>query len=272
MKRRGFTMTELLVVLIIIVALIAILLPMVNRARKSAGLSRMRSDLGTITTALQQYKNDHGDYPRAKWDADGAPNMPVLGAALFAPGPAIGVGADGADGPGFRLRRGAGTDNTLNTSDDVLQGRVYGPYLKDGIFGLRVDSSTGAVDVLDTWGNPIQYYPKRPGLFNPHDNTATTADEPYRELVNLPDTSDVILKALLNQEDGSANVGAMRIMLGDDDQSNFIDAGESLRGEDVGFVLVSSGPDGGFETPSGATTAKQIQSITESDDVYNLQR
>lgn len=250
--RKGFTLIELIVVIGIIALLAAIAVPVINGARKSAAITKAKTDLQTITTALEQYRIDHGDYPRAEWDTDNALNMPVLGWALFSPGPLTGIGADGANGPGFRIRAGG-------------QGRVYGPYLKDGALDVRMDATTGAVDVLDTWGNPIQYYPKRPGKFNQSTGPVAT-----RELI-----APVVagrLDALLNQHDGTANLPAMWIMLGDDNQNNVIDGSEIFRAEGVRFILISGGADGVVDAPTGATPAEQIQSMEKVDDVYNFSR
>lgn len=254
--RRGFSLIELLVVIGILAILISVLTPMVIHSRHTANVTRMRADLQAISTALEQYKLDHGDYPRARWDADMALNMPVLGAALFAPGPAVGLGADGADGPGFRTR----VPN---------QGRIYGPYLKDGTFALRVDQTTGAVYVLDRWDVPIEYYPCRPGQFIAH-----TGPIASRELIAPPEVIDGPndigrQNSLLNQDDGSANLAGLRITLGDIDQNNLIDSGETLK-LDRPFVLASGGPSGDFFQPTGATAQEQVDSMRKSDDVFNF--
>ena len=61
--------------------------------------------------------------------------------AFWAPIPLI-TAADGADGPGFRVR---GT-----------QGTVYGPYLDADKF------KTIGLAIVDSFGNPILYYPANP--------------------------------------------------------------------------------------------------------------
>jgi prepilin-type N-terminal cleavage/methylation domain-containing protein len=173
---RGFTLVELLVVIGIIVLLISILLPMVNKARKDAKRVSISSDLMGISQALDQYKDDFGDYPRLTsafpTDSNGkATTTPSTGAvalcwALIAPGPATQDGAGNPSvtpdpgAPGFRLH-GTG------------QGKVYGAYLntdryrvgnmpKSGIAvtippASPIDDSNTAI--ADSEGNVILYFP-----------------------------------------------------------------------------------------------------------------
>ena len=160
-SRVGFTLVELLVVIGIIVLLISILLPMVNRAYRQAVRTSMAADLQVISQALEAYDHDFGSYPKPDATIPSAwKGSVILCWALVAPGPAA---QDGADGPGFRLR---GT-----------QGDVKGPYLPADRFKIGTVDGNGIVqpptsamlfndqqDVLaDRFGHPILYFARNGG-------------------------------------------------------------------------------------------------------------
>lgn len=88
-KRWAFTLTELLVVIGIIVALAAIGLPMALRSYKYASKTRTQADLQAISTALNAYRQDFGDYPRiGEKDSSGMGcnvGAAILGKALIGP-------------------------------------------------------------------------------------------------------------------------------------------------------------------------------------------
>lgn len=68
-NHRGFTVLEFLIVLAIIIILIAILLPNLQKARQKSDDERLVSDLKAFALGLEQYKQVCGSYP-AKIERD----------------------------------------------------------------------------------------------------------------------------------------------------------------------------------------------------------
>ncbi len=64
MRRRGFTLIELIVVVAIIIILAAILLPMITNRIDDARISRLASEYRTIKTAVAMYYADVGALPQ----------------------------------------------------------------------------------------------------------------------------------------------------------------------------------------------------------------
>lgn len=94
MKRRGFTLVELLVVIGIILVIAGIALPALIKAYSHSEKSKGRADLNTIAVCLEAYKQDYGDYPRLPTDpVTGNPvantGAAILCKALVGPGNAI---------------------------------------------------------------------------------------------------------------------------------------------------------------------------------------
>jgi type II secretory pathway pseudopilin PulG len=136
-RRNGFTIMEIFVVIAIILVLGTILLAAVSHIRRKAEINGEQLDFQAISAALENYRNDFGDYPRnfqlATWDTalgtsppTTPPLYPSLATALMGPGPGapqnIGSGqiftaGDGADGPGFRTQ-------TMNIPCTVSGGTV----------------------------------------------------------------------------------------------------------------------------------------------------
>lgn len=63
-NRKGFSLIELLIVVAIISIITAIVVPNLMSANIRAKVSGVKADMGSIAIALEDYKVDHGEYPR----------------------------------------------------------------------------------------------------------------------------------------------------------------------------------------------------------------
>ena len=63
MKRKAFTLVEILIVVIILGILAAIVIPQFSEASDDARLSSMLSDIQTVRSQLELYRVEHGAYP-----------------------------------------------------------------------------------------------------------------------------------------------------------------------------------------------------------------
>lgn len=272
--RRAFTLVELMVTIGIIALLASIVLVVSVKAMGTGRRVRAQADLQSISTALEAYKQDFGDYPRALGTAvdinDGAW---VLARAIVAPGPAAialrPLTADGADGNGFRVRPGG-------------QGRVYGPYISPDKFTVfTFDNSVPA--------DPIRYYlidknfspsgrQNPPVLYLPR-NTKTTITPaqgylgtgsgvmydvtPITQMTLGADPSWTALATTLLPGD------QIRTVMGDLDRNGVITNGETAPFTGP-YILWMAGPDGMFGLTNESGKRDIDTGRYQTDDIANF--
>lgn len=277
--RRAFTIVELLVVIGIMGALAALLLPMVMRAYGVASRTRLAYDLQAIAGALEAYKQDHGAYPPVRMQtgiatAADRPNPPtgaqILCLALIGPAPALEPGTgnnrrkqDGLDGPGFRLRAG---------------GKPYPPYLKPDTFKFGVPGTepldTTAANVLlfcllDRNQQPILYFPASPTKPNVR---VASVPAPYLSQSEVS-RYDVLDNAAAIDPAVAEAEKKMRLLLGDRDVNGVIDVEDTA--VDLPFLLWSAGPDDLFGPKADAarpTATLDFADVRKCDDVTNFRQ
>jgi len=118
-KAQGFTLVEILIVVVILGILAAIVIPQFTSASESAKASSLVSQLQTIRSQLELYQVQHnGNYPDAMTD-----------------------GADGADPTWPQMTSRTDQGGTVGTTDGTHD---YGPYLQKFPKNPFVDSGTAA--------------------------------------------------------------------------------------------------------------------------------
>lgn len=285
-SRHGFTLVELLVVIGILIALVAILLPAVNKAYKTAQRTSMQADLAAISQALDAYRNDFSDYPRPDfYFSQNNPNVAAkryAGAVLLCwglvspgrqgDGTGNPFGSDGAGdpnsanpqayGPGFRVR---GTT-----------GKIYPSYLNLDRFKLGAINAGGNIApspvgqyddnqsvILDRFGKPILYFPANRGVQVSQMNIGTyLGPSPYPGSNQQPtarfNANDAPLATLFSFNGNGMNLtgtqAMLRLMPGVNTQSGTgsqtLNTAETTT---LPFLLWSAGPDGQFGSDDDAT-------------------
>jgi type II secretion system protein G len=73
-NRKGLTLIELLIVVIILGALAAIAIPRISTSSRTAKQNACDTNVDTLNTAIEMYKIDNGSYPSALTDVTSDPN------------------------------------------------------------------------------------------------------------------------------------------------------------------------------------------------------
>jgi len=143
-NRRGFTLIELLVVISIIAVLAALLFPAINAAMKRADITRAKTEMNNIKTAILSYYKDYGFMPapgrNGSQDSDyGMKQLP---------------GNSTPDDQSIVMNILTARDTTNNPNR-----KVYLQIPEESLVGVDMngDSYTPANNYfLDPWGNPYQ--------------------------------------------------------------------------------------------------------------------
>ena len=133
-NQKGFTLVELLIVVIILGILAAVVIPQFNSAASESKEAAMASNLATIRQAIEMYKVQHND----NFPASTADGGTVLINQLTTT-TAIGGGAGTAYGPYLRNSFPKNPVNSLNTVEQVTTDPTSG----DDSHGWTYNTVTG---------------------------------------------------------------------------------------------------------------------------------
>ncbi|MBT8066136.1 MAG: prepilin-type N-terminal cleavage/methylation domain-containing protein [Gammaproteobacteria bacterium] len=121
-NQEGFTLVELLIVVIILAILAAIIVPQFSAATDDAKQSAYDTNIANLRSAIDLYRQQHNAYPGF---------ATALGASCNA-GAAVTVGAPGEDAFIAQLKNYTNAAGQACTGYDATEFK-YGPYLKDDL-------------------------------------------------------------------------------------------------------------------------------------------
>ncbi len=133
--KSGFTLVEILIVVVILGILAAIVIPQFSEASTEAKLASLCTDLQTLRSQIELYKVQHNDVPPtfANFTAQMTAQTDITGA----------VGTD--FGP-YMQKIATNQFNSLNTLDNTAT-------VGDNVGGWEYDQATGVINADDNYDN-----------------------------------------------------------------------------------------------------------------------
>jgi len=141
MKRRGFTLIELMVVIAIIIILAAIAIPNYLSMTARAKRSRVASDFAAIATALETYRTDWNQYP----PADSAEQIAGTDVTLTGTGAAAELVGDTGAGVNQGTTAAGETAPIVYMTSNILKSMIN-PYSTDQADQYQYTSGEGSAN------------------------------------------------------------------------------------------------------------------------------
>lgn len=270
--RRGFTLIEILAVLVVISILIGLLVPVLATVKEMAANVRQKAQFAAIEIGLEAYNNDFGDYPNSNRDSASVINT---GGEQYCGAQKLAEAMVGMDGFGFHKDSIFGHDALslagdllygIDPDDEVLwaQSRAdrKGPYLEletaNAVSLRKIYTGGSAASPLLDHGYDSLVLADKFGLLK---NAATGKKTGMPILYFRANTNQTKLKDVYDNND---NIKMVELAGSDVDNfdvnfeasiknPNFTVPPRPYRAES--FILLSAGPDGLYGT---------------ADDVFNF--
>jgi general secretion pathway protein G len=145
-KRNGFTLVEILIVVVILGILAAIVIPQFSDASEQANLSSLTSNLQTVRSQIQLYKIQHNGKLPGAGEAD---FTAALTGVTNSAGATVAVGTSGAVGPYLQAipKNPYVSDNAINK---VVTTGTTNPTAASTTAGWFFNTSTGQFLAVDS--------------------------------------------------------------------------------------------------------------------------
>lgn len=124
-NRSGFTLIEMLIVIIILGILAMVIIPQITVSTEDAKVSTLKTNLTGIRGTIEVYYAQHNmTYPGTKTDGTNAANLPITFVN--------------------QLTQFTNVAGLIKGTKDEVNGYIYGPYIKGGILPVNpfVDDTT----------------------------------------------------------------------------------------------------------------------------------
>ena len=179
-KGTGFTLIELMTVIVIIVILMGLILSVSNYAQEKAKRSRAQSEVQALCTALESYKVDNGGYPQN----DDTDTAVVFNTATNK----VNLATAAANKYLYQQLSGdTDYNNTLSTAEKAAQKAYFDFQNKKSMLTIQGGL---VLEIRDPWGIAYGYSTARATQLRSGDTGASKGFNPTFDLWSIANTQE----------------------------------------------------------------------------------